>query len=794
MEEGRSSGVNISDVIEVIETDEMYGGAPPHSNGESDSRRPRAYVKIIEQPASKALRFRYECEGRSAGSIPGVNSTPENKTYPGIQIVGHHGRAVVVVSCVTKDAPYRPHPHNLVGKEGCSRGVCTLKMNTDTITFSNLGIQCVKKKDIEEALKVREEIRVDPFRTGFSHKVQPSSIDLNSVRLCFQVFLEGPKKEEFTIPLRPIVSDPIYDKKAMSDLTICKLSDCSASVAGGREIILLCEKVAKEDIQVRFYEERDGDLFWEALGDFQPTQVHKQVAISFRTPKYKNIDVEKPVKVWVQLRRPSDGAVSESVPFQFVPLDSGRATFWSLRRVMSKKGDYNTFSRILNETSFLTPETQKRKLDSITPSVVENFSEGKKPLLDQPAFDQRNRKDALISGGNLIVVPGQERNESPSSTTNTETANGNAMDISGDEYVGLRESGSKAVVLPGPTGLGKKMDDLFVVPAADEEMKEPVKRTNTDENSQSFNDLITQVAELDEIYAETQERLIMSQTELTPQLEDIIDCRETFRDDMTYSSMQMAMKNPVEPIDSRSYEDVPVIQGPVIDISKGKVVEKEEPEEKLPPLPPKRVKKTPPRRPEESSSLLRDLPKTPDSGKTKQNLFQRLFSKNKAGASKMKTSPSSDAVKSPRRKSMTSPTEESKSFGKWFHQSASAKNLTDLTVNPTANGVSVKANEKFNGNNEKTSDIGDGEKVDKESEDYLLSKDDLELGLDLTEAENYALYTTLAPHASMTELDEISFYYSPVEKGKILTDAQEEVRQRMREVEMKSAAMQENVT
>lgn len=73
----------------------------------------------------------------------------------------------MVVSCVTKDSPYRPHPHNLVGKEGCSRGVCTLKMNSDTISFSNLGIQCVKKKDIEDALKVREEIRVDPFRSKF---------------------------------------------------------------------------------------------------------------------------------------------------------------------------------------------------------------------------------------------------------------------------------------------------------------------------------------------------------------------------------------------------------------------------------------------------------------------------------------------------------------------------------------------------------------------------------------------------------------------------------------------------
>jgi hypothetical protein len=51
-----------------------------------DPRKKSIYVKITEQPASKALRFRYECEGRSAGSIPGVNSTPENKTFPTIQV------------------------------------------------------------------------------------------------------------------------------------------------------------------------------------------------------------------------------------------------------------------------------------------------------------------------------------------------------------------------------------------------------------------------------------------------------------------------------------------------------------------------------------------------------------------------------------------------------------------------------------------------------------------------------------------------------------------------------------
>lgn len=53
---------------------------------EMNTGRLLPYVEIIEQPASKALRFRYECEGRSAGSIPGVNSTPENKTFPSIRV------------------------------------------------------------------------------------------------------------------------------------------------------------------------------------------------------------------------------------------------------------------------------------------------------------------------------------------------------------------------------------------------------------------------------------------------------------------------------------------------------------------------------------------------------------------------------------------------------------------------------------------------------------------------------------------------------------------------------------
>ena len=67
--------------------------------------------------------YRNECEGRSAGSLHGVNYTNDNKSYPAIKVYGYEGPAVVVVSCVEEKHPYRTHPHKLVGKDGmCKKG------------------------------------------------------------------------------------------------------------------------------------------------------------------------------------------------------------------------------------------------------------------------------------------------------------------------------------------------------------------------------------------------------------------------------------------------------------------------------------------------------------------------------------------------------------------------------------------------------------------------------------------------------------------------------------------------
>ena len=56
--------------------------------------------------------------------------------------------------------------HLQVGRGGCKKGVCTEFVNSEdmTVEFPHLGIQCVRKKDVDQSLKVRKEIRVDPYR------------------------------------------------------------------------------------------------------------------------------------------------------------------------------------------------------------------------------------------------------------------------------------------------------------------------------------------------------------------------------------------------------------------------------------------------------------------------------------------------------------------------------------------------------------------------------------------------------------------------------------------------------
>ncbi|XP_043842482.1 proto-oncogene c-Rel [Dromiciops gliroides] len=275
------------------------------------------YVEIIEQPRQRGMRFRYKCEGRSAGSIPGEHSSDNNRTYPSIQIMNCYGKGKgkVRITLVTKNEPYKPHPHDLVGKD-CRDGYYEAEFGQErrALIFQNLGIRCVKKKEVKEAIISRISAEINPFNVPEQQLLNIEDCDLNVVRLCFQVFLLD-EHGNLTSALPPVVSNPIYDNRApnTAELRICRVNKNCGSVRGGDEIFLLCDKVQKDDIEVRFVLND-----WEAKGSFSQADVHRQVAIVFRTPPFYKA-ITEPVTVKMQLRRPSDQEVSESMDFRYLP-------------------------------------------------------------------------------------------------------------------------------------------------------------------------------------------------------------------------------------------------------------------------------------------------------------------------------------------------------------------------------------------------------------------------------------------------------------------------------------------
>ncbi|KAJ8280772.1 hypothetical protein GJAV_G00058810 [Gymnothorax javanicus] len=274
-------------------------------------------LEVVEQPKERGMRFRYECEGRSAGSILGASSTESNKTLPAVEIKGCPPRVKevkITVSLVTKDIPHRPHPHSLVGKD-CAEGICVVRLKPSKSCkhcFSNLGIQCVRRKELDLALEKRRKQNIDPFNTGHSRSIE--DVDMNVVRLCFQCELETEDKEK--ISLSPVVSNAIYDKKATttSELKITRLNVTRGPCTGKTEIYLLCDKVQKDDIEIIFSLGK-----WEAKAEFAQTDVHRQIAIVFKSPPYQEPDIHEEVDVNVFLRRLSDHMDSEPVKFTYEP-------------------------------------------------------------------------------------------------------------------------------------------------------------------------------------------------------------------------------------------------------------------------------------------------------------------------------------------------------------------------------------------------------------------------------------------------------------------------------------------
>lgn len=99
------------------------------------------------------------------------------------------------------------------------------------------------------------------------------------------------------------------------------ISDNTAPAEGGKKIIILCERVSRDDIKVRFFQDN-----WEAYGEFKPEEVHKQYAISLHTPPYTpNTNLKEPKQVWIELTK-QDGSSSEPQEFFYTPNSSSSSS------------------------------------------------------------------------------------------------------------------------------------------------------------------------------------------------------------------------------------------------------------------------------------------------------------------------------------------------------------------------------------------------------------------------------------------------------------------------------------
>lgn len=322
-------------------------------------------------------------------------------------------------------------------------------------------------------------------------------------------------------------------------------------------------------------------------------------------------------------------------------------------------------------------------------------------------------------------------------------------------------------------------------------------------NEKSLNDLLDQVAELDEIYSENRTRL---ENVTSISKDDDMDT-EDFNDAGTYTSLQLAFRNPVTISEPEAYEDVQVqtFRGPIIEFSP---LKRDTEDERAPPLPPKRVRKAPEpfktsqtsvdsilkpgrqipvtRNPEilnrdrTELSVARSEPALPPV--KKRSFFSRLFrrrEKSPAPSIKSEGKRESKSKLVGRSVSSVSGIRPSK-----FKSSVSHTSLKDntsgtgLSYADSITHISLHGDE----NDKTTSQTSlkrpaslaplpptDGGTILVAESVLALDANQfkkLQDDLDLTEAEHYALYMAVAPHATVSEFDETSCYYSPIDGSK----------------------------
>lgn len=98
--------MELDEISTLTMQDQLEGNEQRPSENNSNSLSTKPFIRILEQPASASTKFRFDND-KNTGYILGENSTTDKDIYPSIEIVGHNDQAIVLISCVTVDPPYR---------------------------------------------------------------------------------------------------------------------------------------------------------------------------------------------------------------------------------------------------------------------------------------------------------------------------------------------------------------------------------------------------------------------------------------------------------------------------------------------------------------------------------------------------------------------------------------------------------------------------------------------------------------------------------------------------------------
>ncbi|RNA38604.1 embryonic polarity dorsal-like isoform X1 [Brachionus plicatilis] len=288
--------------------------------------QPVPYLEIVNQPSSE-YDMRYEKEGRK-NKIYAENFTSKSKPqYPEVKIVNGEGPATLIVSCVNKTEPYHVHAHKLVGPN-CKHGVAVFNIdkNQNIFDLTDVSIQFTKKDDIEKRIQELYEKNVDPFNVGFDFDRQ--SIDLTSVRLCFQTFLRDSLdkteiiRDKYHI-LKPVVSQMISNSFSQNTLSIVSAINLKSLCNGGSDVgIHIKQLKKKQPLKVKFYDNSG----WSSIVDIEDSKIHYRCAFNFKAPLYpKKIDKEKTVffKLFIPSTTEKENQKeSEEMEFVYMPSKS----------------------------------------------------------------------------------------------------------------------------------------------------------------------------------------------------------------------------------------------------------------------------------------------------------------------------------------------------------------------------------------------------------------------------------------------------------------------------------------